>query len=674
MKLPARPLLPLAALLTAAGAAPSVASPLHSFTQVTVSPDGRRVATLEADLPSSEAVEPTYDIMIRPSSGVGGGSAVKVALPCHGNACVPSSLAWSPDGQRLAFVLKMPKEKQRFVYAVRADGAGIARLLAFDGTLAGLRYGADGMLAVLATAGAHKEPGATQAAARPTGEIGASEDEQRIATIGNGTLHWQSPADLYVYEYDWRRDGAQPAQPRFVGTAAHGNGDNNWWIAQLYGFDQGAAKLLYAPPQRQQLATPVVSADGGSVAFIGGIMSDFGSTGGDAFLLPLDGHAAPRNLTPGLHASITALSWSCGGGLTAAALAGSSTELLGLDPSAAPRTLWSGAEDLSYGGWSLGVACGGGTSAAVHQTFTRAPELEAGTIGRWHDLTRVNVAQTVPVTARSVTWRNDGFDVQGWLLSPDHPRAGGGAKGPMIVDVHGGPSAAETPVFLTPRGSSLFLLEAGYRVFLPNARGSFGQGEAFTAANVRDFGHGDLRDVLTGIDAVERIAPVDDARLGLTGYSYGGYMTMWTVTQTNRFKAAVAGAGIANWQSYYGQNGIDQWMLPFFGGSVYDDPAAYARSSPITFIKQVRTPTFEYVGDADVECPMPQTQEFYHALHTLGVPTQFVVYAGQGHGMKDPKDRADARHRTLAWFARYLGPQRTAEAGAAKPGAGSASP
>jgi dipeptidyl aminopeptidase/acylaminoacyl peptidase len=666
MNLSVRRLLPASlALVMVPGIALAV-GPLHSFTQVAVSPDGGRVATLEANLPADARIEPAWRIVIRAASR-DDGQAVTVALPCQGADCVPSSLAWAPGGHLLAFVLKQPRRKQRFVYAVRADGTKLTRLLAFDGTLEGLRYAPDGSLAVLATAGAHKEPGATQAAAKPSGEIGASEDEQRIATIEAGTLRWQSPADLYVYEYDWVHDRTQPSPARFVGTAAHGNGDNNWWSARLYDFEHETANLLYAPPQRQQLATPVVSADGGTVAFIGGIMSDFGSTGGDAFLLPLDGHATPRNLTPGLHASITSLSWSCGGGLTAGALAGSKTELLALDQGPAPRLLWSGEEDLSHGGWTLGAACGGGTSAAIHQSFTRAPELEAGPVGNWHDLTHVNAAQTVPVTAQSITWRNDGFDVQGWLLSPSGARTGpGAAKGPMIVDVHGGPSAAEIPTFLTLRDSALYLLQAGYRVFLPNARGSFGQGEAFTQANVRDLGHGDLRDILTGIDAVERIAPVDDARLGLTGYSYGGYMTMWAVTQTSRFKAAVAGAGVANWQSYYGQNGIDQWMLPFFGGSVYDDPEIYAKSSPIAFIKQVKTPTLEYVGDSDVECPMPQTQEFYHALHTLGVPTQFVVYAGQGHGLKDPKDRADARQRTLAWFARYLGSKATLEAAGGK--------
>ena len=103
-------------------------------------------------------------------------------------------------------------------------------------------------------------------------------------------------------------------------------------------------------------------------------------------------------------------------------------------------------------------------------------------------------------------------------------------------------------------------------MLFPNPRGSYGQGEKFTRANVKDFGDGDLRDILAGVDEVLHTAPVDPARVGIGGWSYGGYMTMWTVTQTNRFQAAVAGAGIANWQSYYGQNSIDQWMIPFFGG------------------------------------------------------------------------------------------------------------
>jgi dipeptidyl aminopeptidase/acylaminoacyl peptidase len=251
---------------------------------------------------------------------------------------------------------------------------------------------------------------------------------------------------------------------------------------------------------------------------------------------------------------------------------------------------------------------------------------------------------------RSVNWTNDGLSVQGWLLLP---AKSGGAKLPMLTEVHGGPAAATMPGFLGA-GLERSLLEHGYALFLPNPRGSYGQGEVFTQANVKDFGQGDLRDILAGIDAVEKVAPIDEARLGIFGHSYGGFMTMWTVTQTQRFKAAVAGAGIANWQSYYGQNGIDQWMIPYFGASVYDDPAVYARSAPITFIKQVKTPTLTYVGALDVECPAAQTLEFDHALKAFGVPSSMVIYPGEGHAIRDPAHLADREKRIIEWFDRYL--------------------
>jgi dipeptidyl aminopeptidase/acylaminoacyl peptidase len=241
--------------------------------------------------------------------------------------------------------------------------------------------------------------------------------------------------------------------------------------------------------------------------------------------------------------------------------------------------------------------------------------------------------------------------VQGWLLLPDTAKAG--ASLPMVTEVHGGPAWAHQPKFI---GDGLIrkLLLRGYAVFLPNPRGSFGQGEAFTLANVKDFGYGDLRDIMSGITATEKATPIDEHRLGIMGWSYGGFMTMWAVTQTNRFHAAVAGAGIANWQSYYGENGIDAWMIPYFGKSVYDDPAVYAKSSPITFIRNVRTPTLEVVGERDIECPAPQTEEFWHALDTLGVPTQSVIYPGEGHGMRDPAHLEDFETRSVAWFDRYL--------------------
>ena len=180
----------------------------------------------------------------------------------------------------------------------------------------------------------------------------------------------------------------------------------------------------------------------------------------------------------------------------------------------------------------------------------------------------------------------------------------------------------------------------GYFVLMPNPRGSYGQGEKFTQANVKDFGYGDLRDILAGMDTIEKRFPIDKHREGITGWSYGGFMTMFAVTQTTRFNAAVAGAGISDWQSYYGENSIDQWMVPFFGATVYDDPAVYAKCSAINFIKNAKTPTLVVVGDRDGECPAPQSFEFWHALRAQGVKTQLVVYPDEGHGFGDPDHTA----------------------------------
>ena len=627
----------------------------HLFDQMALSPDGSTVASIEHDNPAQDGAEPVRSVVIRSTDD---GKSVTVALPCGAQPdCKPSDLAFSSDSRELVFVLHLKGAAQSVLEEVGRDGSGLQRLLAFDGTLGSPRFATDGSLAVLGTPGAHKESGAVKAGAPLSGEVGTTTDEQRLGIVRDGSISFVSSPKLYVYDYAWLPDGSG-----FVGTASPGNGDDNWWIAKLWRFArQGPARIIYTPPPRMQIASPVVSPDGRRVAFIGGLMSDDGSTGGDAFVLPLEngrrdggqGEALPVDMTRDMKASVTGLDWNCGTPvLMATALHGADSQLLSLDaPSSHPRVIWSGPQTLSASGWSLAAACHGEDVLAIKEDFRDPPEIARFSAGQWRNLTSVNSGLHAPVIARSLTWTSDRFSVQGWLLQPEARANDDNQK--MITIVHGGPGAASVPEYLTQR-HNLWLLEAGYDLFLPNPRGSFGQGEAFTLANVRDFGHGDLRDILRGVDKALASAPISPDLLGLMGYSYGGYMTMWAVTQTTRFKAAVAGAGVSEWLSYYGENGIDRWMIPFFGASVYDDPEIYARSSPINFVKQVRTPTFIYVGDRDLECPMPQSQEFWHALRELGVPTTLVVYPGQGHELGNAADRADSKRRILDWFGRWL--------------------
>jgi dipeptidyl aminopeptidase/acylaminoacyl peptidase len=381
-------------------------------------------------------------------------------------------------------------------------------------------------------------------------------------------------------------------------------------------------------------------------------MSDFGSTGGDVYTVTPEGGKA-LNVTPNIRASATSLSWGCSGVLRAQLLVGDQDQIADLGTGTAPATtrtvLWSGTESLSGDDAGGSWACPADVLASVRESYTSPPEIVVGAPDHLRELTHLNGGLSAALQARSVKWKNEGLDEQGWLLLPLHFSG----KMPMVTIVHGGPASAAQPYYYGP-GLQQAMLERGWAVFRPNPRGSYGQGERYTVANVRDFGHGDLRDILAGINAAERVAPIDEKRLGLTGGSYGGFMTMWAVTQTIRFKAAVADAGISNWQSYYGQNGIDGWMLPYFGASVYDDPAVYARSSAVNFIHNVRTPTFSFVGERDIECPAPQTQEFWHALKSVGVPTAVMIYPGEGHALRDPANTRDSVQRSLAWLDKYL--------------------
>jgi dipeptidyl aminopeptidase/acylaminoacyl peptidase len=634
--------------LSSAGFATAAA--LHEFKAVAIAPDGRHVASIEARDDGHDE-DPPASLLVRDLVG----HSFTVPLPCQpGPNCRVASPTWSPDGQ-LSYLLGRADAGETDVITLDL-GKGVARRqLSFSGPLERLRYGPNGQLAVLATADARKNIGRTEAGVPLVGDIAAAvPDEQRIAVIEGGALRFVSPPDLYVYEFDFLPQGG------FVGTAAAGDGDSQWWIAKLYAFEQGRTRVLFAPSPREQLANPVVSPDGRSVAFIGGWMSDFGSTGGDAYVLRLDAAAAvPTNLTPGLPATVTAIDWHCGRGLVGLLLAGSRVSLTRLD-AGAQVTLWSGEQSLS-GGANAGISCGPQGAAAVSSSFSAAPEIIAGRLGSWRPITHENAGLETSFTARSVSWRNEGYDVQGWLLEPSDKSGEGGtgeARRPMIVYAHGGPEAASTNRYLPATSTVRALLDAGWLVFEPNYRGSFGQGEAFAAASIQDLGGGDWRDVLTGVDAALQVAPIDAERLGLMGGSYGGYLTMWGVTQTHRFRAAVSHAGVSDWLSIEGeapQAGSDQVN---FGGSVYDDAAPYLKASPIMYMRGVATPVLITVGERDLECPMPQSEEFYTALQTLGVPSELYVYAGEGHALRKPENRADFRRRTVDWFQRWFAAAR----------------
>ena len=618
------------------------------YGDVALSPDGTHVAWVQ-----STAASISKQTYIRET--LGNAPATLVKIP-NSSERIDFDPAWSPDSKTLAVFSSADEGAQRQLWIVKTDGPDPKKLPNLKGYAARPRWSHDGkQIGFLYVEGAGGG-GPLMAAPTTTGVIDTAIHNQRIAVldVNSGQVRQVSPENLHIYDFDW-----SPDDKAFVVTAAPGPGDNNWWIAQIYTIDiaKGNATSIYKPSL--QIAVPRWSPDGKSIAFIEGLMSDEGFHGGDLFTISADGRDL-TNRTRDRKSSVSSLFWLTSDHILFTEIVGGGGAISELTPANnSVRTIWKGAEALhAFGNFpDFALSKDGKFAAAERSTFDTPPEIWVGPIGEWRQLTNNNSELSATWgKAESLEWANEGFNIQGWLLSP--AKIESGRKYPLVVLIHGGPSSAATPDWPAGFGMSRAIIAAlssrDYYVLMPNPRGSYGQGEEFTRANVKDFGHGDLRDILAGIDTATKKYPIDPARLGVTGWSYGGYMTMWTVTQTNRFHAAVAGAGIANWQSYYGQNLIGQWMIPFFGASVYDDPAVYEKSSPIHFIKNVKTPTLIIVGERDAECPASQSYEFWHALKTLGVPTQLIIYPGEGHLFLDPKHQADRLEQTVGWFDKHF--------------------
>jgi dipeptidyl aminopeptidase/acylaminoacyl peptidase len=238
----------------------------------------------------------------------------------------------------------------------------------------------------------------------------------------------------------------------------------------------------------------------------------------------------------------------------------------------------------------------------------------------------------------------DGTEIEALLLKP-----GGytpGTRLPLVVMVHGGPTGRWSDSF-EPWGQ--LLAARGYAILYPNVRGSMGYGNKFIEMNRGDWGGGDFKDVMAGVDTVIARGLADPVKLGIGGWSYGGYMAAWAVTQTNRFKAAVSGAPVIDLASEFGTESgpaYDEW----FYGLPYEKLEGFIKSSPITYAKNVRTPTLLLQGEADTTDPIGQSQQFYRALKRYEVDAQLVLYPREGHGLREEKHLLDRLNRVINWF------------------------
>ncbi len=392
--------------------------------QAVVSPDGTRVAYI---------VHAT--LTVAPVDGAPAKTIeVEGKLPLRG-------VSWSNDSKQLVFIADLPDEvPSAQVWTVSADGGSPTKRAELKGNVDAASFSPDGSkIALLFIEGMPRAAGPLQPMTPLSGVVGDKIYEQRLATIDLGTnaLTQLTPADVYVYEYDWTPDGQG-----WVATAAHGSGDANWYVARLYRIDSrsGEMREIYAP--KLQIAGPRVSPDGKNVAFIEGLMSDEGVTGGDIFVVPIAGGSA-RNITPKIKSSPSSLAWSSPDQiLFTENIDGQSAFGAVSANGGSIRTLWTGDEFIGTSASpTSSFSRDGSVTAHVGQSGSTPPEVWAGAIGKWKQMTSIN-SDIKPAWGQlhNFHWTNGNTHLEGWLMQPKDFDAS--KKYPLVVNVHGGPSSA----------------------------------------------------------------------------------------------------------------------------------------------------------------------------------------------------------------------------------------
>ncbi len=550
---------------------------------------------------------------------------------------------WSPDGRRFAFL--SDREEATQIYLMPTDGGEAIRLTEGKNAVRAFEWSPDGkQIAFLAPepkseAEEKKEKDKDDARVVDRDDkharlwlIDAETKKVRQLTAGN----WQ------IQEAKWTPQGDR----LIVSATDHPERDQE--TNRIFSIAISDGRMIQLAAPRGPFGQLSISPNGQSVAYLAARVD--GPSPHDLFLQPLAGGAA-RNLTAGsIDRPVSGFVWRADGSIFALAVNGFHTQFYVITPDgkAEARPEFK-VNPGSFDATAKAIAFAG-------ETMVDAPEVWLSLEGASQPapaekITQLNESwkQITLVKPEFVRYKSfDGTEIEAALLNPVGYQAG--TKVPLVVIVHGGPTGRWADSF---QSWGQLLAARGYAVLYPNVRGSTGYGHHFLEMNRADWGGGDFKDVMAGVDFLIARGIADPDRLGIAGWSYGGYMASWAITQTNRFKAAMTGAGLSDLASEFGtENGssYDEW----FFGTPYEKPQEFIDSSPITFIKQARTPTLILQGEADLTDPIGQSQQLYRGLKRYGVETDFVVYPREGHGFREEKHQLDVLNRIVNWFEAHL--------------------
>ena len=565
------------------------------------------------------------------------------------------SPAWSPDGSSLAFTSDRTDKRQ--IYVINPRGGEADALTSLEDGVSAFAWSPDGTrIAYTAT---EPKPAAIKDREKKYGEFQVVDQEHRmthlfvidVATKGTRQL---TSGPFFVGSFSWSPDGREIAFDHKVDGTPANSGSADISIVRI---SDGTFRDVVK--QDGPDTDPVWSPDGTRIAFQTAMANPkfYYSNGVIATVPAAGGTIEP--LTTAFDEDPVIVAWKPGG-IFFAASQRTRSYLYHLDPASKAINRLAPADESIGSNFSLSrdgttVAFLGADSTSIAEVFVAPATLKSP-----RKLTDMN-AQTAgwPAATREVvSWKSqDGATIEGVLHKP--PDFTAGRKYPLLVVIHGGPTGVSRPV---PYSSAPYPVDVwvprGVLVLEPNYRGSAGYGEKFRALNVRNLGIGDAWDVLSGVDALVAKGMVDPARVGTMGWSQGGYISAFLATHDSaRFKAISVGAGISDWTTYYVNTDIHPFTRQYLQATPWDDPEVYAKTSPITYIKQAKTPTLIQHGDADERVPPPNAYELYQGLQDQHVPVKLIIYkgfGGIGHGPSKPKSQRAVMDHNLEWFDQYL--------------------
>jgi dipeptidyl aminopeptidase/acylaminoacyl peptidase len=626
------------------------AAAMRSLGGVQLSPDGRWVAYSVA-VPDLKQSTTNSDIWL---VAAGGGEPIRLT----NSPAMDDQPRWSPDGRWIAFLSAREGGKPQ-LFRISPFGGEATRLTESKTPVVGFAWAPDGgRIAYVA----QRDPTPEEEKKQKEKDDPIVVDQNFVAgrlwihDLRTGKATELVKGEFQIQDPQWSPNGREIA---FVTAPTPKADDGRFTDILIADASTGATRKLVENPGPD--VAPRWSPDGAAIAFLTKGPKNAGVLQSKLAVVSPNG-GAPRMLAPEFLYGPGPVAWSPDGQtLYFWTTVRTRNELFALPSSGGePKQVSDLRGSLGFfGGASPSISSDGRTIAFPRSDIEHPEEVHLALLGGpWSHraLTRLNPElDGIPMgRGEVVRWKStDGMEIEGIVVYPvgyDPAK-----RYPMVVQVHGGPAGAWPEAF----GANWYMnpqvyAGGGWVTFLPNPRGSSGRGDAFLTANFNDWGGGDYRDIQSGIDFLIRKGVADSTRLAQTGWSYGGYMTAWTLTQTNRFKAVMVGAGLTNMYSMYSTNDLQTLLEEYFGAEPWDNEQAYRRASAMMFIKQARTPTLILHGQQDIRVPIGQAQELYMGPRKNDVPATLVFYPREGHGLTEPRHALDKMKREYAFFSKHV--------------------